>query len=99
MIFLSTQKPNAGYPLPDRNFRQGPVSAVFQRRNIMETEDKDIILEGIASVSIYDQWIAPSVSGQHPKPRYKVFLFEQNLSCHLVLKFSFFAARGSLDVG
>ena len=39
----------------------------------METEDKDIILEGIASVSIYDQWIAPSVSGQHPKPRYKVF--------------------------
>lgn len=43
-----------------------------------ETQDKDVVLEGLASVAVYDQWVAPSVSGQRPKARYEVsvcFLF------------------------
>ncbi|THU50458.1 hypothetical protein C4D60_Mb06t20430 [Musa balbisiana] len=37
---------------------------------LLETQDKDVITEGIGPVGIYDQWVAPSVSGQRPKPRY-----------------------------
>ncbi|XP_068662126.1 acyl-CoA-binding domain-containing protein 4-like [Aristolochia californica] len=37
----------------------------------LETQDKDVVLEGLGSVEIYDQWIAPSVSGQRPKARYE----------------------------
>ncbi|KAL4202697.1 hypothetical protein AMTRI_Chr02g264920 [Amborella trichopoda] len=36
-----------------------------------ETQDKDVVLEGLGSVGIYDQWVSPSVSGQRPKPRYE----------------------------
>lgn len=36
-----------------------------------ETQDKDVVLEGLASVAVYDQWVAPSVSGQRPKARYE----------------------------
>ena len=40
---------------------------------LLETQDKDVVMEGLGLVSIYDQWVAPSVSGQRPKPRYAVF--------------------------
>ncbi|KAI7731793.1 hypothetical protein M8C21_024627, partial [Ambrosia artemisiifolia] len=33
--------------------------------------DKDVIVEGAGSVGVYDQWVAPSVSGPRPKPRYE----------------------------
>ncbi|XP_074583445.1 acyl-CoA-binding domain-containing protein 6-like isoform X2 [Curcuma longa] len=36
----------------------------------LDMEDKDVIKEGLDSVGIYDQWVAPPISGQHPKPRY-----------------------------
>lgn len=39
----------------------------------LDMEDKDVIKEGLDSVGIYDQWVAPPVSGQRPKPRYAVF--------------------------
>lgn len=39
---------------------------------MLETQDKDVVLEGLGSIAVYDQWIAPSVSGQRPKPRYEV---------------------------
>ncbi|TKY61509.1 Acyl-CoA-binding domain-containing protein 4 [Spatholobus suberectus] len=35
------------------------------------TQDKDIVVEGYGSVGVYDQWIAPPVSGQCPKARYE----------------------------
>ncbi|KAJ1387421.1 Kelch-type beta propeller [Sesbania bispinosa] len=35
------------------------------------TQDKDVVLEGFGSVGVYDQWIAPPVSGQRPKARYE----------------------------
>lgn len=38
----------------------------------VRTEDKDVVVEGFGSVGVYDQWIAPPVSGQRPRPRYEV---------------------------
>lgn len=42
--------------------------------NLMETQDKDVVSEGLGSVVVYDQWIAPPLSGQRPKARYEVLL-------------------------
>ncbi|KAJ6842475.1 acyl-CoA-binding domain-containing protein 4-like [Iris pallida] len=39
--------------------------------SLLETQDKDIIIEGLGSIGIYDQWVAPSVSGQRPRARYE----------------------------
>ncbi|GAB4835811.1 acyl-CoA-binding domain-containing protein 4 [Ancistrocladus abbreviatus] len=38
---------------------------------VLETQDKDVVSEGVNSVGVYDQWVAPPVSGQRPKPRYE----------------------------
>uniref|UniRef100_A0A5B6Z672 Putative acyl-CoA-binding domain-containing protein 4-like isoform X1 n=2 Tax=Davidia involucrata TaxID=16924 RepID=A0A5B6Z672_DAVIN len=39
--------------------------------SLLETQDKDVVLEGLGSVDVYDQWIAPPISGQRPKARYE----------------------------
>lgn len=41
--------------------------------NLTETQDKDVVLEGLGSVTVYDQWVAPPISGQRPKARYEVY--------------------------
>ncbi|KAD3067443.1 hypothetical protein R6Q59_018487 [Mikania micrantha] len=33
--------------------------------------DKDVLVEGVGSVGVYDQWVVPPISGPHPKPRYE----------------------------
>jgi hypothetical protein len=38
----------------------------------VEAEDKDVILEGLSTVSSHDEWTPLSVSGLRPKPRYEV---------------------------
>ncbi|XP_057550880.1 acyl-CoA-binding domain-containing protein 4-like isoform X1 [Amaranthus tricolor] len=38
---------------------------------VVESQDKDVVSEGSGSISVYDQWVAPPVSGQRPKPRYE----------------------------
>ncbi|KDP23494.1 hypothetical protein JCGZ_23327 [Jatropha curcas] len=38
---------------------------------VIETQDKDVVSEGLGSVVVYDQWIAPPISGQRPKARYE----------------------------
>ncbi|KAI3699904.1 hypothetical protein L2E82_44511 [Cichorium intybus] len=43
----------------------------IENGNSMETHDKDIMVEGLGLVGVYDQWVDPSVSGQRPKPRYE----------------------------
>jgi N-acetylneuraminic acid mutarotase len=39
--------------------------------SVIETQDKDVVMEGLGSVAVYDQWIAPPISGQRPKARYE----------------------------
>ncbi|KAI3848239.1 hypothetical protein MKX03_003517 [Papaver bracteatum] len=50
-----------------------PESKTITTENGMslETQDKDVVLEGIGSVDVYDQWVAPVLSGQRPKSRYE----------------------------
>ncbi|KAL2491939.1 Acyl-CoA-binding domain-containing protein 4 [Abeliophyllum distichum] len=38
---------------------------------LSETQDKDVVSEGLGLVSVYDQWVAPPVSGTRPKGRYE----------------------------
>ncbi|CAO2836704.1 unnamed protein product [Amaranthus hypochondriacus] len=38
---------------------------------VVESQDKDVVSEDSGSISVYDQWVAPPVSGQRPKPRYE----------------------------
>ncbi|KAL4379864.1 hypothetical protein GQ457_02G039010 [Hibiscus cannabinus] len=39
--------------------------------SLMDTQDKDVVLEGLGSVDIYDLWVSPPISGQRPKARYQ----------------------------
>ncbi|KAI8011572.1 Acyl-CoA-binding domain-containing protein 4 [Camellia lanceoleosa] len=39
--------------------------------SLLETQDRDVILEGLGSVNVYDQWVAASGFGPRPKARYE----------------------------
>lgn len=39
--------------------------------NVPEAQDKDVVMVGLGSVGLYDQWVAPPVSGPRPKARYE----------------------------
>ncbi|XVF57493.1 hypothetical protein PTKIN_Ptkin06aG0209600 [Pterospermum kingtungense] len=39
--------------------------------SLMETQDKDVVSEGLGLVVVYDQWISPPITGQRPKARYE----------------------------
>lgn len=51
-----------------------PETKTIPKENgiVLESQDKDVVSEGITSVSVYDQWVAPPVSGTPPKARYEV---------------------------
>ncbi|XP_038890933.1 acyl-CoA-binding domain-containing protein 4 isoform X2 [Benincasa hispida] len=39
--------------------------------SLPETQDKDVLVEGLGSIVVYDQWVSPPVSGLRPKARYE----------------------------
>ncbi|KAL8155513.1 acyl-CoA-binding domain-containing protein 4-like isoform X1 [Apium graveolens] len=39
--------------------------------NVLEAQDKDVVMVGLGSIGLYDQWVAPPVSGPRPKARYE----------------------------
>ncbi|CAA0816817.1 Acyl-CoA-binding domain-containing protein 4 [Striga hermonthica] len=43
----------------------------IENGNLSETQDKDVVSEGLGVVSVYDQWIGPPISGPRPKARYE----------------------------
>lgn len=65
----------------NQNSRVGPVengnsypetkTISTENGSIQEAQDKDVVSEGFGSVGVYDQWIAPPISGQRPKARYE----------------------------
>lgn len=59
------------------NGTSSPETKTISTENgsLMETQDKDVVSEGLGSVAVYDQWIAPPISGQLPKARYEVLEF------------------------
>ncbi|MBA0875030.1 hypothetical protein Goshw_025238 [Gossypium schwendimanii] len=38
---------------------------------LIETQDIDVVSEGLGSVVVYDQWTSPTITGQRPKGRYE----------------------------
>uniref|UniRef100_A0A0D6R7M9 ACB domain-containing protein n=1 Tax=Araucaria cunninghamii TaxID=56994 RepID=A0A0D6R7M9_ARACU len=48
-----------------------PKETATENGNFIETQDKDVVLEGLGSIGVYDQWVAPSVFGRRPKARYE----------------------------
>ncbi|KAK9146896.1 hypothetical protein Sjap_006799 [Stephania japonica] len=56
---------------PNGNYYPETKTIPAENGSVLETQDKDVVLEGFGSVGVYDQWIAPSISGQRPKPRYE----------------------------
>lgn len=55
-----------GHSIPETN----TISTENSIQN--EIEDKDIISDGPGSIALYDQWVAPLISGLRPKARYEV---------------------------
>uniref|UniRef100_A0A7N0R7Y4 ACB domain-containing protein n=1 Tax=Kalanchoe fedtschenkoi TaxID=63787 RepID=A0A7N0R7Y4_KALFE len=39
--------------------------------NQLETQDKDVVSEGLGSVGAYDEWVTPPISGPLPRSRYE----------------------------
>ncbi|KAL8553820.1 hypothetical protein ACS0TY_002196 [Phlomoides rotata] len=39
--------------------------------SVSETQDKDVVSEGLGVISVYDQWVAPPISSSRPKARYE----------------------------
>lgn len=39
--------------------------------SILESQDKDVALDCLGSINLYDQWVGPPVYGPRPKPRYE----------------------------
>ncbi|KAF7817911.1 acyl-CoA-binding domain-containing protein 4 [Senna tora] len=57
---------------PVQNGNSYPETKTISTENGSQvgTKDKDVVVEGF-KVGVYDQWTAPPVSGQRPKPRYE----------------------------
>nr|XP_043621055.1 acyl-CoA-binding domain-containing protein 4 [Erigeron canadensis] len=56
--------------LPTKNEVTLPETKIIPTEN-GNSVDKDVVVEGLGSVGVYDQWVAPTVSGPRPKPRYE----------------------------
>ncbi|XP_071725512.1 acyl-CoA-binding domain-containing protein 4-like [Rutidosis leptorrhynchoides] len=59
--------------LPSKNVVNVPEMKTIptENGNHVETQDKDVLVDGVGYVGVYDQWVAPAVSGPRPKPRYE----------------------------
>lgn len=70
--FLQNPKTKSVTP----NGHSSPKQRIVSPKNgsVLEPHDKDVVSEGLVSVDVYDQWVAPSVSGQPPRARYEVSL-------------------------
>ncbi|KAI7741666.1 hypothetical protein M8C21_005364 [Ambrosia artemisiifolia] len=62
---------NSKAELPIKNESTLPEVKTIPAEN-GNSVDKDVMVEVIGSVGVYDQWVAPPVSGPRPKPRYEV---------------------------
>jgi hypothetical protein len=49
-----------------------PKAIMVEKGNVVDVQEKEISMEGLCSISAYDQWTPLPVSGQLPRPRYKV---------------------------
>ncbi|KAH7654996.1 FERM/acyl-CoA-binding protein [Dioscorea alata] len=76
VVDAEIHKPQSGATtfsvVPNGNSFLEPKTVTLENGNMVETQDKNIIIEGgLGSVDVYDQWVAPTVSGSRPRPRYE----------------------------
>ena len=50
------------------------VAVAENGKTVDDVQDKEVSTEGLCSISAYYRWTPLSVSGQLPRPRYKVLL-------------------------
>ncbi|EPS64186.1 hypothetical protein M569_10595, partial [Genlisea aurea] len=53
------------------DFSPEPKTVQTENPNPVETQDKGVVSEGTGLVDVYDQWVAPPISGTLPKARYE----------------------------
>ncbi|XP_024966882.1 acyl-CoA-binding domain-containing protein 4-like isoform X2 [Cynara cardunculus var. scolymus] len=72
-LFVKILEHNSKMGLPTKGEVALPETKTIpsENGNSGETQDKDVMVEGLGSVGVYDQWVAPPVSGPRPKPRYE----------------------------
>lgn len=73
-----------------------PKTVTTENSRLGETQDKDVVSEGVGSVGVYDQWIALPVNGQRPKARYEVsvlYLCFENIISYLDIFPTFMLTR------
>lgn len=58
-------------PLPIQSVQISTIETSLENGNFGDTEDKDILVDGIAAVSIQNKWVSPQTSGRRPSPRYQ----------------------------
>lgn len=59
-------------PLDENGSALPDIKAIpAENGKLPEALDKDDLPEGSGAVNVYDQWVAPTVSGPRPKPRYE----------------------------
>ncbi|GJN34847.1 hypothetical protein PR202_gb23546 [Eleusine coracana subsp. coracana] len=63
-----------GSPGPVAIASEESKAVVAENGTMVDVQDKEVSMEGLCSISAYDQWVPHSVSGQLPRPRYKVLL-------------------------
>lgn len=61
-----------GSAIPSSIVPEESKVVVPENGEMADIQDKEVSMEGLCSISTYDQWTPLSVSGQLPKPRYKV---------------------------
>ncbi|XP_077218055.1 acyl-CoA binding protein 4 [Tasmannia lanceolata] len=70
VVDVEMNNPKPESVIPNGNSFPEPKTISTEIDSLLETQDKDVVLDGLGSVGVYDQWVAPSVSGQRPKARY-----------------------------
>ncbi|KAK3139947.1 hypothetical protein QOZ80_5AG0393020 [Eleusine coracana subsp. coracana] len=60
-----------GSPGPVAIASEESKAVVAENGKMVDVLDKEVSMEGLCSISAYNQWVPLSVSGQLPRPRYK----------------------------
>lgn len=61
-----------GSPGPTGIASEESKAVVAENGRMLDVQDKEVSMEVLCSISSYDQWVPLEVSGQLPRPRYKV---------------------------
>uniref|UniRef100_A0A0E0FCY4 Acyl-CoA-binding domain-containing protein n=1 Tax=Oryza meridionalis TaxID=40149 RepID=A0A0E0FCY4_9ORYZ len=70
-VSLPQEEHSAKESHPVKSASEESKVVVVENGKMVDVQDKEITMEGLCSISSYDQWARIPVSGPLPKPRYK----------------------------